>query len=254
MSSTSPMRLMRKLLENSCRIGESGSSPRNGRSCGVSITPGDTQLTRTPIGESSIASVSVRRMTAALATQCTRFPGALPGMPEPTIPAIEPTLTIAPPPRRRSTGMAYFTGRNTSVTSCAMFQSQSATESSSTSPARGRGRVVVEDVEVAEALDAEVDERPGPVVGGEVDRMERGHLAARRLHHRRGSPRRRRRPGRSRRPGRPRRRRPVPPTAPARSRSPRSARPCPPAGQPSGPPSTLEPAPWSPEARTVSTP
>ena len=42
------------------------------------------------------------------------------------MPAIEPTLMIAPPPRRSNTGIACFTARNTSVTSFAMFQSQSA--------------------------------------------------------------------------------------------------------------------------------
>ena len=80
---------------------------------------------------SSMARFSVSRITAALATQCTRLPAALPGMPEPTMPAIEPTLMMTPPPRRSNTGSACFTARNTSVTSFAMFQSQSARVTSS---------------------------------------------------------------------------------------------------------------------------
>ena len=131
MSSTSPMRGIRHLLANSMRSGASGSSPRNGRSCGVSITPGEMLLTRTLRLASSMARFSVRRITAAFATQCTRLPAALPGIPEPTMPAMEPTLMITPPPRRSNTGTACFTARNTRVTSLAMFQSQSARVTSS---------------------------------------------------------------------------------------------------------------------------
>ena len=64
------------------------------------MTPGEMLFTRMLRVASSMAKVSVSRITAALARQWTRLPGALPGMPEPIMPATEPTLMMTPRPRR----------------------------------------------------------------------------------------------------------------------------------------------------------
>ena len=218
MSSTSPMRGMRHLLAKSVRSGASGASPRNGRSCGVSITPGEMLLTRTlrrrELDRQVLGQSDHRGLRRRSARGCRR---RCPASPIPSMPAIEPTLMITPPPRRSNTGTACCTDRNTSVTSLAMFQSQSSRRHVLDVRRLRDRRVVVEDVEVAVRLRPRTSIHAfDRVLVGEVDRLQRDHFAARGPHHARRSRPPRPPSCRNRRPSRPPPRSASPPDAPGR--------------------------------------